>query len=879
MKDKKITLLAIILTLIISLLQTTVMAASLPARPTITYPSEDGIVKEGSITIRWNPVAGASFYKLAVKDLDENIKFINDVNIGNITSYTISSSEIKPGHSYRIALGAINVDGESWRECSFTVEEITPEPRRIEQPILRSPSDGAILDVGNVRIVWEEVEGAKGYIFALRDDTIQETIIPNTNVVLDTYYTIPSSYLTAGHKYRYAVRVENDAEKKWTLGAFKIKSFIENTPPKVTNNKPINPIAYKEVRYLSDTDEIYIRADLNPVIGQKTEDEWPIVWMGIYDEKDKKWLYYTRDINTEMTHLRRNVYEKYIPADYVPRNTNLKFVFFVDGYITQEEVELTKINTIITPVPQKTWNIRYNYTDDSLEVLVKPIAVKGTTMPNLQVVIYDENGNGKYVAHDKYSDLTQYKNEDGNYFRSWKLSELNLIRGETYKIGVVAKGFEQQWSKQTLKAIMIHKPKVNEWNIEFDSINQFVNVTADTSGIGDSFRILLYRKGNPTGINISQKLPDKYVYANYIKYSASVDKMGITYEEAYEYYLKVVNKAGDTIATTDSIFIIPVSEPKLKFKSNIINEEYKDCTSTTKSETKQIIDKINTTVSRIQNTSDEYLIDSYLSVIDADLELYKHYLEMNLKSLKTLSTELKDYQQFYLDTMEHAKEINRLDIEIKKYQKLLDEKRIIWKTSNAISKASKILDVIEISSDITNLMEDIENKTTSYTKSVKPLIDKGLSAGFGLANPIYSATYESFKFTTDQWAKLFDTITLNNFESASTIHSMNQLYCIGYQTVSTRGFRDGLDGKAENLQCVVDQIENRAEMKRTLDEMDKWWLHLSLGQNAFYTALETFRKTLDKEAWIQERQIELYRSNYEKGRVLREYMYSSGTMK
>ena len=53
-------------------------------------------------------MSGATTYILAVKDLTSGNKFMDDVNIGNTTSYTIPSYRIIAGLSYKIALGAKN---------------------------------------------------------------------------------------------------------------------------------------------------------------------------------------------------------------------------------------------------------------------------------------------------------------------------------------------------------------------------------------------------------------------------------------------------------------------------------------------------------------------------------------------------------------------------------------------------------------------------------------------------------------------------------------------------------------------------------------------------------------------------------------------------
>lgn len=656
----------------------------------------------------------------------------------------------------------------------------------------------------------------------------------------------------------------------------------------------VDPFENEEVRYLPETDSLYLRADLSKTIMEKSKGI-PIVWVGAYDLEGKNWLYVTPDSNSKLGNLKDNIYEMYFPAGKLPRNKRIKFVFFADGYnIPQSISRCEGTEMALTPLPPVGWDVRYNWMTDELEAVADPLYsdVNGKSInPSVYLVVYDEKGKPLYNKSDNYTVLSKYTKGEasyiGKYFRSWtadrslknKFASLNLPRGAKYRVGIKVKGYEDQWSDELLKTVTIHKPEVSEWNILFDSYNQLVRVSADTSGINGSFKVLLCRQDNSSSIDISKALPGKYTYANYLQYSATAGKLALTHGKAYSYYLKVLNSQGDMVFKTEARSILPVAKPKIivpSAGSNDINKGYSPNTNT-KSTSKQLTDKIKLNLRNIQKTSDKNKINTYLSIVSDDLGAYQYYLKTNLKSVDKICTEFKEYQQFYLDAAEHAEEIKRLNKKLNEYTGLLDEKRILWKVNSVASKAGTVLDGVEFANLVTDLIDDIENKNFSYAQSVTPIIDKGASMGFGFSsNPLYSLTYESFKFTEEQWANLFSLISESNYANVDEIHSMSQLYCVGYKTVSTRGFRDGMDGRKENLDCVVDEIVRRADMKKRMDEMDKWWLHASFGQESFYTALGAFRKTLDKEQWITDRQTELYRSNYNKGKALREYMIITG---
>ncbi len=219
---KSIILVAIIMLNIIAFDNYTASGATVLDQPTITSPSDGDFLELGRITVRWDSVSGADYYKIAVLDMTTESKII-DNEIVNGTRYKISSSNLQEGHKYKVALGAYGNDGSEsyWCYSYFSIKE--SEITQLDTPVISSPSDGASLDLGKVTVSWNSVHGADYYKIAVLDTTTGTKFIDNEKVT-STSYKILSSYLEEGHSYKIALGAyRNDgSESYWASSFFSI---------------------------------------------------------------------------------------------------------------------------------------------------------------------------------------------------------------------------------------------------------------------------------------------------------------------------------------------------------------------------------------------------------------------------------------------------------------------------------------------------------------------------------------------------------------------------------------------------------------------------------------------------------------------------------
>ncbi|MCX8130078.1 MAG: hypothetical protein N3I35_08270 [Clostridia bacterium] len=88
----------------------------------ITNPGDGAIIHNEGVTVRWDSVLKAEYYKFALRDLTTDEKLISQDFISG-TSYIVPSSFLKKGHSYRIAIGAFaSKHTESWTESHFSIK-------------------------------------------------------------------------------------------------------------------------------------------------------------------------------------------------------------------------------------------------------------------------------------------------------------------------------------------------------------------------------------------------------------------------------------------------------------------------------------------------------------------------------------------------------------------------------------------------------------------------------------------------------------------------------------------------------------------------------------------------------------------------------------
>ncbi len=194
--------------------------------PDVKYPDNGGSYDKGNINVSWNSVSGASKYRIAVRDLITDSLIVSEQDIGLSTSYNVSSSKLTAGHQYRVAVGAFDSNGnQKWTEVIFNIKNAPPPPPPpITSPNVTYPSNGSSYSKANLNVRWNSQSGASSYRIAVRDLTTNNLIVTETNVGLNTSYTITSSKFISGHQYRVAVVcADNSGTEKWTEVVFSIK--------------------------------------------------------------------------------------------------------------------------------------------------------------------------------------------------------------------------------------------------------------------------------------------------------------------------------------------------------------------------------------------------------------------------------------------------------------------------------------------------------------------------------------------------------------------------------------------------------------------------------------------------------------------------------
>jgi hypothetical protein len=170
-----------------------------PTVPVVKSPTVNYTMNGGNITITWQNVSGAGFYKLNVTDTATGNKIIDNQAVYG-TSYTIPAASLPRGHQYKVSVAAC-ASGyiDSWSDPYYW--EVS---NRLSGPVIISPSGNNALDYGNVMVRWSEVPGATSYQLLLKDQTTGVTVLNNLPVN-GSSYLIPVATLIERHNYQVLV--------------------------------------------------------------------------------------------------------------------------------------------------------------------------------------------------------------------------------------------------------------------------------------------------------------------------------------------------------------------------------------------------------------------------------------------------------------------------------------------------------------------------------------------------------------------------------------------------------------------------------------------------------------------------------------------------
>ncbi|MCX7924077.1 MAG: hypothetical protein N3B21_19020 [Clostridia bacterium] len=332
--------------------------------------------------------------------------------------------------------------------------------------------------------------------------------------------------------------------------------------------KVVDPIVYKEVRYLPYTDQVYVRADIHGTVGQKNEKEWPAVWTGIYNDTLKQWDYLAPDKNNLLKHIGYNSYEMYIPASILNRGHQYRFMLFLDGYCDYASFQRYPAHKLaITPLPRQNWDVRYNIKKDVLEVLATPITPSNTPLKHdYYLVVFDENLVPVKSFHpDKFDALTEVTKADSytsevynaSYYRAWDAyNELGLLRGKTYKYAVVARGYEGQlfndsvWLGAMVKPLKIHTLAINNWKVRFDHASEKLTVSGKCQAVSDKYAIKLGIEGKGTFGSFELEYSTQFTPQGYFSEEFDLKSLGLSVGNNYKMYMVIVDANGSEIQGT-----------------------------------------------------------------------------------------------------------------------------------------------------------------------------------------------------------------------------------------------------------------------------------------------------------------------------------------
>ena len=169
-----------------------------PACGSITAPANAATAVSVSPTFTWASVAGANGYKLKIGTTTGASDVLNNVNVGNVTSYNYAGP-LNFNTTYYATLTPTNAIGDAsgCTEISFTTGTITC-------PVVSAPAAAGTNVSQTPTFTWASVPGATGYKISLGSATGGTDILNNVDVGNVTTYTL-STALALNTKYYYTV--------------------------------------------------------------------------------------------------------------------------------------------------------------------------------------------------------------------------------------------------------------------------------------------------------------------------------------------------------------------------------------------------------------------------------------------------------------------------------------------------------------------------------------------------------------------------------------------------------------------------------------------------------------------------------------------------
>ncbi|SMP24105.1 fibronectin type III domain-containing protein [Chryseobacterium profundimaris] len=210
-----------------------------PLCPAVTAPAAAATGVSVMPAITWNAVSGATGYRLSVGTTSGGTDVINNVDLGNVTTYTPASSlQFNTQYYYTVSSYNGAIPSAACSERTFTTANISC-------PAVTAPAAAAVgLSVTPI-ITWTASPGATGYKISVGTTAGGTDVLNNIDLGNVTSYTFGSALMN-GTKYYYTVNSYSPlvsssgcTERNFTTVCTTVTSFSENFDSTAAGTWPV----------------------------------------------------------------------------------------------------------------------------------------------------------------------------------------------------------------------------------------------------------------------------------------------------------------------------------------------------------------------------------------------------------------------------------------------------------------------------------------------------------------------------------------------------------------------------------------------------------------------------------------------------------------
>lgn len=207
---------------------------STPSCTVLTAPAAGATGISRTPTLTWTAAAGATGYLLNVGTTPGGTDVLNNVNVGNVSSYAIpTANALNYSTLYYVKVIPTNNLGNT-----TTCSEVSFTTLAIGCPSVSAPSSNATNVVAAPTITWSSISGAAGYRLTMGTTSGGTEVLNNVDLGNVLTYTFPSN-LNYNTAYYYTVNAYqgNNSSASCTVRKFTTK----NAPP--ANDDCANAVA------------------------------------------------------------------------------------------------------------------------------------------------------------------------------------------------------------------------------------------------------------------------------------------------------------------------------------------------------------------------------------------------------------------------------------------------------------------------------------------------------------------------------------------------------------------------------------------------------------------------------------------------------------